>query len=287
MGPEWKIDKRLYLPYMTSAEAKEAAEAGAVLLVPVATIEQHGLHDPLHTDIDNCFAICLAAAEDANPETRCVVAAPVWFTISPFDPACFPGSIRMREEIFKEALGDILESYLFSGFKRIAVVNGHGGGTEWHMPEVVRRLNTKQSRLYPDRRLPEDALVVTFEWIALLEVFAQKELEEARGRPEGCADWHGGDIETSLQMYLRPGLVNEEKCVPGYTMEPLEFAPYDIGHSWYYQYIIADYPSGPGKKGAQDFITGRPDLATAETGRRVLELAAKVIGRFVREFASR
>ncbi|MCX7598875.1 MAG: creatininase family protein, partial [Armatimonadetes bacterium] len=191
------------------------------------------------------------------------------------------------KEVFIEALSDIIESYLFSGFKRIAMVNGHGGGTEWHMPEIVQRLNAKQSRLYPDRRLPEDALVVTFEWIALLEVFAQKELEEARGRPEGCADWHGGDIETGLQMYLRPELVDRDKCVPGYTMQPLEFAPWDIGHSWYYQYIIAGYPQAPGSRGQQDLITGRPDLATPEIGRRVLELAGRVIGRFVREFASR
>jgi hypothetical protein len=77
------------------------------------------------------------------------------------------------------------------------------------------------------------------------------------------------------------------KAVPGDTMQPLEFAPWDIGHSWYYQYIIAEYWGAPSTPGEQATITGRPDLATAEAGKRVLDLAAKVTGRFVREWAGR
>jgi creatinine amidohydrolase len=287
MGPEWKIDPRLYLPYMTREAAREAVADNAVLLVPAATIEQHGDHGPLHTDIDNVLAVCLATAEEVDADVRCVVAAPVWFTISPFDPAQFPGSMRMREDVFKEALGDILESYLFGGFKKVAVVNGHGGGTEWQIPDLIFRLLRKESHLFPDRQIPPEAHVITFEWTALLEVFAQKELEEARGCLEGCTDWHGGDIETGMQLYLRPGLVDMAKAVPGDTMQPLEFAPWDIGHSWYYQYIIAEYWGAPSTPGEQATITGRPDLATAEAGKRVLDLAAKVTGRFVREWAGR
>jgi creatinine amidohydrolase len=272
---------------MTVEGARQAVADEAVLLVPTATLEQHGRHDPLHTDIDNVFAACLATAEQVDPDVRCVVAAPVWFTISPFDPVHFPGSIRMREDVFKEALGDILESYLFGGFKKVAVVNGHGGGTEWHFPEVVQRLNRKESHLFPDRAVPADAHVVTFTWFALLEVFARNEFLEARGHPEGCADWHSGDLETAVQLYLRPGLVDMDKAVPGMSLRALEFAPYDMGRNWYHQYVIAEYWGPPPTPGEQEMIGGRPDLATAETGRRILELAAKVMGRFVREWAGR
>ncbi len=287
MGPDWQIPPELYLPYMTREKARQAVEDRAVLLVPVATLEQHGPHGPLHTDIDNVLAVCIAAAERANPEARCVVAAPVWFSISPFDPAAFPGTIKMREDVFKEALGDVLESYIWGGFRRIAVVNGHGGGTEWIIPQVVHRLNRRESHLFPDRQLPEGTIVVTFMWLALLEVFAQDELMAARGNPEGCADWHAGDVETALQLYLRPGLVDMDAAAVGNRYRPLEFAPYDIGHSWYWQYIIAGYPPGPPQPGEADGFSGDPTIATPETGRRVLELAADVIGRFVKEFAAR
>ncbi|MBC7286846.1 MAG: creatininase family protein [Armatimonadetes bacterium] len=277
----------IYLPYMTREAARKAVEEKAVLLVPVAAIEQHGPHGPLHTDIDNVLAVCVATARHVDPHPRCVVAAPVWFSISPFDVSAFPGTIRLREEIFKEALGDVLESYIWGGFRRIAVVNGHGGGTEWMIPEVVHRINRRESHLFPGRQLPEGTIVVTFMWLALLEVFAQDELMAARGNPEGCADWHGGDVETALQLYLRPGLVDMDAAVVGNRYQPLEFAPYDIGHSWYWQYVIAGYPPGPPRPGQAEGFSGDPTLATAETGRRVLELAAEVIGRFVREFASR
>jgi creatinine amidohydrolase len=287
MGPDWQIDRRLFLPYMTREQAQEAVRAGAVLLIPVAALEQHGDHAPLHTDIDNVLAVCLATAEQVDPSPRCVVAAPVWFSISPFDVRQFPGTIRMREEIFKEALGDIVESYMFGGFKRIALVNGHGGGTEWMLPDLVRRLNRKESHLFPGTALPADARVITFMWLAVLEVFAGPELNAARAAAEGCADWHGGDLETSLQLYLRPGLVKMEKAAPGTRYTPLEFAPYDLGHSWYWQYLLADYPPGPPQAGAMAGISGDPTLATAESGRQVLELAARVLGRLVREFASR
>jgi len=287
LEPGRDTDKRLFLPYMTRNEAREAATEATVLLVPVATIEQHGDHAPLHTDIDNCLAVCLATARRVDPEPRCVVAAPVWWSISPFDPGQYPGSIRLREDVFKEALGDVVESYLFGGFRRIALVNGHGGGTEWMIPDVVRRVNRLESRLWPERGLPQGSRVVTFMWTALLEVFAQEEFMRARGDPEGCADWHGGDVETALQLYLHPELVEIEQAVVGTRLQPLEFAPYDIGHSWYWQYVIAGYPAGPPKAGAMEGISGDPSLATAECGKRVLELAEEVIGRFVREFAGR
>jgi creatinine amidohydrolase len=287
MGPDWEIRKDIYLPYMTRNDVKDAISDRAVLLVPVATIEQHGDHAPLHTDIDNCLAICLAAAEAVDPNPRCVVAAPVWWSISPFDITVYPGCIRLREEVFKEALGDVVESYLFAGFQKIALVNGHGGGTEWIIPEVVRRLNRKESRLFPDKSIPADARVVTFGWFPLLEVFAQEELMQARGNPQGCADWHGGDVETALQLYLRPNLVDMTRAAVGHRYQPLEFAPYDLGRSWYWQYIIADYPPGPGQPGEMQGISGDPTHATPELGKRILELAAEVIGRFVREFAAR
>ncbi len=287
LSPDGSISKDLFLPYMTRVEAAKAVTDEAVLLVPVATIEQHGDHGPLQTDIDNCLAICLAAAEKVNPDVRCVVAAPVWWSISPFDVSQYPGCIRLREDVFKEALGDVVESYLFGGFKKIALVNGHGGGTEWMIPEVVYRLNRGESHLFPDRRVPPGSIVVTFSWFPLLEVFAQEELMAARGNPEGCADWHGGDVETALQLYLRPNLVQMDRARVGNRYQPLEFAPYDIGRSWYFQYIIAGYPPGPAHPGEMTGISGDPTLATPELGKRILELASDVIGRFVREFASR
>ena len=287
MWAKIQVPQHLYVPYMRRGQVREAVQAGAILLLPVATIEQHGDHAPLHTDIDNVFALCVEAARKVDSEPRCVVGPPVWWSISPFDIEQYPGCMRMREEVFKEALGDVVESFIFSGFRKIVLVNGHGGGTEWMLPELVRRINRRESHLFEGQQLPEGVRVVTFMWLALLEVFAQKELMAARGNPEGCADWHGGDIETSLQLYLHPELVDMDAAKPGNQYQPLEFAPYDIGHSWFWQYILAGYPPGPPRAGEVVGISGDPSRSSAEVGRKVLELGAEVLAKFVREFAGR
>ena len=128
---------------------------------------------------------------------------------------------------------------------------------------------------------------MTFTWFAFLEVFAREEIMAARDYPEGCADWHSGDMETALQMYLRPGLVDEDKLLTGACSQVQEFAPYDMGRNWFHQYIIAAYWGPPPTPGEQDTMGGRPDRATPEMGRRILDVSARTIGRFVREWKSR
>ena len=275
---------KVYLPELTREEARELAPK-AVLLVPVATIEQHGPHAPLQTDIDNCLHICLRAAKKAYPNPPSLVSAPVWFSPSPFDPAWQPVNICMREEVFKEALNDILESYLRSGFRRIVVISGHGGGTEWMIPQVVRKLESKVSSIWKDWRIPDDAKVVGFTWMAFLEVFAAEELREIRANPPG-SDWHAGDIETSIQLYLHPELVDISKARIGHRFRRSSFSAHDLGRNWFWQYIIAGSPYIGGERGEVEGISGDPTLATPELGERVLELAASKIAEFIKEFAA-
>lgn len=276
-------EPKVYLPELTREEVKEVV-ARAVLLVPVATIEQHGPHAPLQTDVDNCFHICIMAAKRVHPDPPTLVSAPIWFSPSPFDPAWQPVSICMREEVFKEALNDILESYLRGGFRRIVVVNGHGGGTEWLVPQVVQKLNRKVSSIWKDWRIPDDARVVTFEWGAFLEVFAQDELAKVRSSPPG-SDWHAGDIETSIQLYLHPELVDMSRAKVGYRYKKSRFSSHDLGRNWFWQYIIAGSPYIGGEAGEVEGVSGDPTLATAELGEKILNIAAEAISEFIREFA--
>jgi creatinine amidohydrolase len=275
-------NSEIYLPELTRDEVKEVANR-SVLLVPLATIEQHGPHAPLQTDIDNTQSILMGVAGETNPNPRTLVAPPIWFSPSPFEPALYPFNVRIREDVFKDALNDILESYLRSGFKRIAVVNGHGGGTEWVVPEVVAKLNRKESTLWPDWKIPGDAKVVTFEYFAFLEVFASGEMSEIRKSPPG-SDWHAGDIETALQLYLHPELVHMDRAKRGGMYKPAKFAPHDLGRNWFRQYIIAGY-YGEAQEGEVEWIGGDPTLATRKLGEDIYNLAVKKISEFVKEFA--
>lgn len=272
---------KIHLGELTREEAKELAPR-SVLLVPVATYEQHGPHAPIQTDVENCFEICKRSAEKANPSPRTLLSPAVWFSPSPFDPAEYPVNICTRESVFKEVLNDIVESFLRSGFRRIILVNGHGGGTEWMVPEVVRKLNSKVSSRWQDWRIPVDARVVTFMWVAFLEVFAKEELAKIRSSPAG-ADWHAGDIETSIQLYLHPGLLDTSKAKRGNIYRASGFAPNDLGRNWFWQYVIAGYSAKP-QPGEVELVSGDPTLASPLLGEKVLELASEKIAEFIREF---
>lgn len=277
--------KFFYVPEMRRDEVKEAVENKAILLAPIATIEQHGSHAPMHTDMDNVTHMCLEAARRLNPNPRVLVAPPIWFSPSAWDVETYPCSVRMRREVYMDALNDILETYLRSGFKRIIVINGHGGGTERWIPQVIDRINeTKKSLVWPEWSVPVDAEVYGFAYMSFLSEFAGEEIMRIRKNPSG-SDWHAGDIETSLQLYLHPDLVDMSKAKKGWTFTPTKFAPSDLAIDWHRQFIVDGYYVS-GVKGEVDGVSGDPTLASRELGEKYFELAVSKISEFIREVAS-
>lgn len=270
------MSEKFYLPEMLRGEVRETAQAGAIVLVPVATIEQHRDHLPLHTDIDNVTHICKGVAAKLKP--RVVVGAPFWLSPSPWEPETMPYfMMKIRKEIYMEVLNDVLESYLRAGFKKVVVVNGHGGGTEKWIPQVIEKLNAKKSSIWPDWSIPEDAQVVGFCWISFLGEFARQELNEIfAGRVD--RDWHGGEIETALQLYLRPELVDMNRAKADPPPREVKFAPCSLS-TWHRQFIIDGYFK-PGS------ICNNPTLATRETGEKVFKLVVEKICEFISEFAA-
>lgn len=90
-------------------------------VLPLGSTEQHAY---LSLSTDNILAerIALEAAEP--------LAIPVFPVLSyGITPAfrAFPGSISLRIETYLHVVGDILDNLAAQGFRRIAIVNGHGG----------------------------------------------------------------------------------------------------------------------------------------------------------------
>jgi len=278
---------KVSLPEMNRDEVREAVENNAVLLVPVATIEQHGPHAPLHTDIDNVNEILLEAARRTNPEPRVLVSAPVWFSPSPFDVEKFPGCVGIKKETFARVLRELLETFIRGGFKKIVVVNGHGGGTEQGITRVIYSMrNERKSVIWPDWEIPAETQVTGFFWVAFLGEFAREELKKLRRNPPG-SDMHAGDIETSLQLYLRPELVDMKKARKGAICKIGRFYSGDVVMDYQRRLIIDAYypPVIPGE--AEEGIWGDPTLASKELGEDIFNLTANKIAEFIQEFASK
>jgi creatinine amidohydrolase len=106
------------------------------LMLVTGSTEQHA-YLSLLTDIK----IPLALADAASQATGVLVAPPLNFGISPYFLA-YPGTLSLRVGTLCSALEDIVRSAYGHGFKRILVVNGHGGNSpaRSHLQEVNNTL---------------------------------------------------------------------------------------------------------------------------------------------------
>ena len=93
------------------------------VLVPLGSTEQHG-YLSLGVDAILCE---LAAAAAADAEGVPVLPA-MPFGLTPTFTA-YPGTINLRADTYLALVRDILDSLHDQGFRRIVLVNGHGGNT--------------------------------------------------------------------------------------------------------------------------------------------------------------
>ena len=91
------------------------------LILVLGACEQHG-YLSLLTDVK----IPLALADAAAQRTGVLVAPPLNFGVSPYF-LTYPGTISLRASTLLIVVEDMVRSVYSQGFRRILVLNGHGG----------------------------------------------------------------------------------------------------------------------------------------------------------------
>lgn len=114
-----------------------------VMLV-IGACEQHG-YLSLLTDVK----IPLALAEAASQQTGVLVAPPVNFGVSPYFQA-YPGTLSLRVSTFLDLVEDLALSLYQHGFRRLLVLNGHGGNdpARARLHELANRIPDFKLRWY-------------------------------------------------------------------------------------------------------------------------------------------
>jgi creatinine amidohydrolase len=92
-------------------------------VLPLGSTEQHAY---LSLSVDSILSerVAAEAAEPSGVPVFPVLA----YGITPYFRA-FPGTITLRVETYMSILRDVLDAMAEQGFKRILIVNGHGGNT--------------------------------------------------------------------------------------------------------------------------------------------------------------
>jgi len=223
--------KKVLWQKMRRTEIEEAAKADAVVIIPVGSIEQHGNHLPVNTDINCSFSIAKSVAEiiDDFP----VLVAPIWEGFSPHHMR-YPGTISFKLHTYIDVLTDVATSIAAHGFKKIAFLNGHGGN--------IGVIDSMRMKLMDEDNGPS-CIGYTYFTLADKELQAISEVDFSIG--------HAGEMETSLQLYLQPELVDKGAVTwaPGVSGDPTK-GTYEKGKRLFEAAVntvvtlIQDYHSG-------------------------------------------
>lgn len=247
--------KRLLFEQWTREDAAEQA-GRHVLVFPVGAIEQHGPHLPTFTDTLTVEHIARAAAVEAGASIPIVVAPTLPFGSS-HHHLPFGATMSLRTETYLQVLLDLLESLIGGGFRRVFVLNGHGGNHE--LVQLAVR----------DLALKHDARLAAGSWWTI----ANQALTQAGAAERGRLPGHAGALETSVLLALRPDLVRQplphRERGPG--LDPRPFSP---------SYRAEEFGFWQSFQG----FTDSPDRAQAEHGRAYLAAAVAAVAEAFEEF---
>ena len=110
---------------LTAPDFAKAVRMTGVCVLTFGVLERHSEHLPLGTDYLNAHRIASLAAE----QEPAVVFPPFYFG-QIYEARCYPGALTLRPELLLELLRAVLDEIGRNGFKKIIIVNAHGG-TIW------------------------------------------------------------------------------------------------------------------------------------------------------------
>lgn len=245
--------------HLTTTDLADGACAGAVAVLPVAAVEQHGPHLPLGTDailtdavVDAALGRLPAAVEALRLPTQRVGVSP--------EHLGFPGTLSLDPETAIALWTAIGRSVAGAGIRRLVLLNGHGGQTAL-VDVVAMRLRAE--------------LGMT---VARATYFAFLDGDPGLDERERRFGWHGGLLETALMLAVRPDLVRMERAEDfRSTAEDVAAAHRalrvegETGIAWMAEDLN---PAG---------ATGNAAAATPEAGRRLLDRAAGRLATLIAE----
>ncbi len=230
----------------------DAADADLAVL-PVGSTEQHGPHAPLGTDFLTAEAVAERGADRYEVDTdESVVVAPSIPVGVAEEHRQFTGTLWVSEDTFRNYVRETVESLQSHGWRRVVVVNGHGGNVD-----ALRELCARVTR-------HTDGYAVPFTWFDAVD-------------PDEVTMGHGGPLETSALAYLHPELVREDR---------LDEAAKGGADGWgeWEQGVNLAYDSAAF---SENGTVGDPREGDADLGERLVDDAATALAALLERVADR
>jgi creatinine amidohydrolase len=226
-----------------------ALDRNVPVVLPIAALEQHGHHLPLFTDSMLLGEVVRRVVQRLESQ---VLFAPLLWLGNSEHHLDFPGTMSAAPRAYLDLLGDMVENFLVHGFRRIVLLNGHGGNI---VPAQQALFELRQRH-----RSDEDLLLLT----ATYWNCARRETPDwpSRGMVQSEMG-HACEWETSMMLRLAPQLVQDRTPLVATSLDR-SFAP--ASRAW----ITRDR--------TQVGHIGDPTAASAEKGELLFQTFAAEVG---------
>lgn len=244
------------LIFCTWKQVEQYLKRSSTIIVPVGSTEQHGPTGYIGTD-----AICAEViAGRLGEETNTMVGPTITVGMSVHHTE-FPGSITMKPITLTLILKDYFRSVVRHGFRRIFIVNGHGGNSgaihaaTWEFYDEIRDMNIPDmKKIYID----------SMNW------WDSEGADKIQNKYFG--DKNGGHAtpgEISVALAAYPAHAHSTKGLkPCKPSRRTGYGPFDFRRS---------FPDGR--------LWSQPELASAKIGEEIIEASVRDIAKRLKKFA--
>lgn len=250
------------LSRMTWKQAAAARDRGAVVLIPVGTLEQNGSVCPLGVDT----LVADEVAKRVARETGAVVAPAIAYGYSP-QFRHFPGTVSLNPDTLRSIVYDVCYNMIENGFTRLLVVNCHVSSEpiiEHALRDVREHLGVLTGAIQP----------ITLAQGASKDLY--KGIEEALG--------HGSEPIASMlrtfapdALHLDDAKYDEWKQYQGLTVAGS--SKVKVGKGSFGLFFGTD-------EAAETGGSGDPTASDPERGEEIMRRVVEIASEFVRTFAT-
>jgi creatinine amidohydrolase len=224
------------------------------VVVPIAALEQHGRYMPLFTDSLLLGEVVRRASERLRGR---VLFTPLMWLGNSEHHLDFPGTMTASPRVYLDLLKDLVENFLFHGFRRLVLLNGHGGNI---VPSQQALFEVRQKH-----RERNDLVLLAATYWALGTKPRQVEPSLVQDSMGHACEW-----ETSMMLRLAPHLVGDYAAAPNIP----QGNRYEPGH---HAWITKDR--------SEIGHIGQPQQATAEKGEFLFRLFSEDVVKFLERVA--
>ncbi len=212
-----------------------ALPAETPVVIPIAALEQHGRHLPVFTDSLLLGEVVRRAHQRLADR---VLVAPLFWLGNSEHHLDFAGTMSAAPRTYLDLLKDMVRNFLFHGFQRVVLLNGHGGNI---VPAQQALFELRQER----RHHASELLLEATYWSLGSQ---PHESDAAIQQPQMG---HACEWETSMVLRIRPDLVGNYR----------DLAPVPFGRAF-----APAHRAWTTRDRSEPGHIGQPHLASAEKG---------------------